>query len=164
MNILYPESLGYKSKDYRRTSDGIMVADIGFKKQLWALDPELDVVWDPWAKKWEIWRFPGQKEKKVKRIDDKAFNMMTVQTKDRTFRELGADILLRLQQGDPTRYSLEQLVAYFDQMDDNIKRAKEKAFRDKIEAISRDTFSYIRNVVRIQVPKSLKVRNAIVGE
>ena len=29
-------------QDYRRTNDGVMVADIGFKKQLWALDPELE--------------------------------------------------------------------------------------------------------------------------
>lgn len=153
----------YRSRDYRRTSDGVMVADVGFKKQLWALDPELDVVWDPWGKKWEIWRFPGQKEKKVKVIDDKARNMLVVQTKDRTFRELGADILLKLQQGDPTRYSLKQLVAYFDRMDDNIKRAKEKEFRNKIEAISKDTYKYVKGILQIQVPTSLKVRNAITG-
>ena len=131
------------------------MADVGFKKQLWALDPELDVVWDWGSSKWEIWKFPGQGNKKIKRVDHLSFHLMTVQTGKRSFRELGADILLKLQQGDTHRYSLKQLVSYFDQMDDNINRAKEKAFRDKIEAISFDTFDYARGVLKVSVPRTL---------
>jgi len=112
--LLLQKGKEMKSKDYRTTCDGVMVADVGFKKQLWALDPELDTVWDWGSNKWEIWRFPGQAKKKVKRIDNKAFHMLTVQTQGRTFRELGADILLKLQAGDPTRYTLKELCAYFD--------------------------------------------------
>ena len=41
-------------QDWRRTEDGVMVADLGFKKQLQALDPELDVVWDWGSARWEI--------------------------------------------------------------------------------------------------------------
>ncbi len=162
-------------KDYRTTSDGIMVADIGFKKQLHALDPELDVVWNKRLQLWEIWRFPGQK-KLVKKVDEKAFHMMSVQTKDRTFRELGADIILKLQQGDPTRYSLEELVAYFDKMDDNIQRAKERDFMNYVSSVTIDNFDYMRGVLKVQVPKrfedvaikidvpkSYKVRRAIGG-
>lgn len=146
---------GPSFKDYRSTSDGVMVADVGFKKQLWALDSELDVVWDWGARKWEIWRFPGQKGRKRKRVDHLAHHVMTVQTKGRTFRELGADILLKLQKGDPTRYSLEELVRYFDQMDENIRRAKEKAFRDYIESIALETFDYVRGVLKVQVPRKI---------
>ena len=153
-----------KSKDYRTTKDGVMVADIGFKKQLWTLDPELDIVWDWGSSKWEIWRFPGQAKKKVKRMDHKAFHMMTVQTQKRTFRELGADILLKLQVGDPTRYSLNELCAYFDQLDDNIQRAKEKDFRNKMRDVVFDTFDYVRGVTKIQVPLKYKLRRAIGGD
>jgi len=150
-------------KDYRVTDDGVMVADMGFKKQLWALDPELDVVWDWGSSRWEIWRFPGQAKVKKKRMDEKAFHMMTVQTKGRMFRELGADILLKLQAGDPTRYSLKQLCDYFDQLDENIMRAKRKALSDKIQAMALDTFNYARGVLQIQVPRNLKIQRAIGG-
>jgi len=150
-------------KDYRRTDDGVMIADIGFKKQLWALDPELDVVWDWGSCRWEIWRFPGQANIKKKVVDNRAFHMMTVQTKGRTFRELGADILLKLQAGDPTRYSLDELCAYFDRMDDNIMRAKEKELRNMIESIALDSFDYARGVLKVQVPKKFKIQRAIGG-
>jgi len=147
----------------RTTNDGVMVADIGFKKQLWALDSRLDVVWN-WGKhKWEIWSFPGQEKKPKKVFNNRAIHIMTVQTKNRTFRELGADILLKLQAGDTTKYSLKQLVAYFDQMDDNIQRAKEKEFREKIRDIALDTFDYARGVLKIQVPQTYKLGRAIAG-
>jgi hypothetical protein len=134
-----------------------MVADVGFKKQVWALDPELDVVWD-WANsKWEIWKVPGQGKKKTKRIDHKAFHDMTIQTQKRNFRELGADILLKLQAGDPTRYTLKQFIAYFDQMDENIQRAKEKAFKARMDAAHEETFWYHRGL-RKTVPQNFNVK------
>lgn len=144
-------------KDYRRTTDGVMIADVGFKKQLWALDVELDVVWDWQASKWEIWKFPGQGKRKVKRIDPKAFHVMTIQTQKRTFRELGADILLKLQAGDPTRYTLKEFVAYFDQLDDNIQRAKQKAFKDRMDAAHAESFWYHRGL-RKTVPQNFTVK------
>jgi hypothetical protein len=82
---------------------------------------------------------------------------MTVQTKKRTFRELGADILLRLQEGDPCRYSLKDFVAYFDQLDENVRRAKEKAFTDKLDAMHRETFWYMRGIRRT-VPQSYQIK------
>jgi len=140
-------------KDYRTSNDGVMVADIGFKKQLWALDPELDVVWDWASEKWEIWRFPGQGSKPKKLTDPRATHVMTIQTKKRTFRELGADIILSLQAGDTSRFSLNQLVDYFNKMDDNIQRAKEKQLTNKISDITRESSDYMRGVLKIQVPK-----------
>lgn len=140
-------------KDYRATNDGVMVADIGFKKQLWALDEELDVVWDWGSQCWEIWRFPGQKKKIKKLIDDKAHHVMTVQTKNRNFRELGADILLKLQWGDTQRWSVKELGDYFDKMDDNIARAKENQWRNYFESVALETFDYVRGVLKVQVPR-----------
>lgn len=145
-----------KHKDFKRTNDGAMVADIGFKKQLWALDPELDVVWDRALGKWEIWKFPNQAHVKKKRMLHDCAHIMTVQTKDRSFRELGADILIKLQAGDTTKYSLDQLVAYFDQMDDNIERAKRRDFSNHIESIALDTFDYVRGAIKVQVPRAFR--------
>ena len=142
-------------KDFRTTKDGVTVADMGFKRQLKALDPELDTVWDWASNKWEIWRFPGQTGKKYKKMNHKARHMMTVQTKDRTFRELGADILLTLQKGDPLRYSLNELCAYFDAIDDNLHRAKRKTFEDYIESVTKDTEKYIHCLTG-HVPKAFE--------
>jgi len=164
-----------KFKEFRTTEDSVSVADVGFKKQLAALDPELDVVWDWASHRWEIWRFPGQKNIKKKRMDHRASHMMTIQTKDRTFKELGANIILELRKSDPTRYSLKELCNYFDAMDDNIMRAKENDFYNKINAITTDSFDYMRGVLKVQVPRrfqcgqvidvpqKLKVERAIAG-
>jgi len=143
-------------------NDSTMVADVGFKKQLWALDPELDVVWDWAANRWEIWRFPGQAKVKKKIPNDKAHHVMKIETKDRNFRELGADVLLKLQAGDTHKFSLKQLVDYFNQLDDNVLREKERVLKDKISAMTRDfvNFNYF---FKVQVPQSFKVERAITG-
>ena len=146
-----------KFRDYRTTNDGVMVADIGFKAQLRTLDPELDVVWDWGSAKWEIWRFPGQTGW-IKQMTHNAFHVMTVQTKDRKFRELGADIILKLQKSDPTRYSVKQLCDYFDAMDDNIMRARERAFENYIESVTMESLDYIRGVPKGQVPFSYQIK------
>ena len=146
-----------QSRDWRRTNDGVSVADIGFKKQLRVLDPELDVVWDSGSGKWEIWRFPGQKQIK-KKMDHRALHMMTVQTKDRSFRQLGADIIIQLQASDPRRYSLDELVNYFDAMDDNLQRAKAKALTNRIDSITSENLDYIRDVTKRQVPLSYSIK------
>jgi hypothetical protein len=149
-----------KGKDFKVTDDGVMVADRGFKKQLWALDEELDVVWDWGSEKWEIWRFPGQKGIAKKRVDNLAHHVLTVQTKNRTFRELGADILIQLQKGDPQRFSLKELVNYFDKMDDNIQRAKRKAFKNHLESIRIDNARIFRGSLLKQVPRSFGIKES----
>ncbi len=133
-------------REARWANDAGMAPDKGFTKQLHALDDELDVLWNWAANKWEIWRFPKEGEKQP-------FHMMTVQTKDKSYRELGADILVKLQASDPTRYSLNELVAYFDKMDDNIMRHKRKALDDKISSITNDIQQTMRGVLQVQVPK-----------
>ncbi len=139
-----------KFKEYRKTKDAVMVADVGFKKQLRTLDPELDVVWG--GTKWEIWRFPGQGKRLRKLADPRATHVMTVQTQERTFRELGADILLKLQAGDLTRFSLKEIVAYFDAMDDNIQRAKAKNFENWFDDRRREVAWFTRGL-RVSVPR-----------
>lgn len=129
-----------------------MVPDKGFLKQLHALDEELEVVWDWGSEKWEIWRFPKDGRK--------PFHCLTVQTKDRTYRELGADILVKLQLGDPWRYTLKELTAYWDEMDNQILRRKRKALSDRVKHIALETFNYI-NIPMFQVPENIKVRRAI---
>jgi hypothetical protein len=99
---------------------------------------------------------------------------MTVQTRGRTFRELGADILLNLRKGDLTKYSLKEICNYFDAMDDNIQRAKEKDMENWFTDRRKEADWYTRGL-RLSVPKrflagsimlegptkALKVRRAI---
>ena len=57
-------------KEQRVTEDAVFNIDISFKKQLFALEPELGVVWDWAGERLEIWKFPGQKTLK-KKMDHK---------------------------------------------------------------------------------------------
>ena len=157
-----------KFNEYRAENDAVMVADVGFKRQLRALDPELDVIWDWGASKWEIWRFPGQKDLK-KKVNEKAHHVLTIQTQGKKFRELGADILLKLQAGDTQKFTLKQLTNYFDQLDRNIQREKERKLLNNISAMNRDFLEI--GVFKKTVPKeylfetknSLRVRRVITG-
>lgn len=141
-------------KDYRKTNDAVAVADIGFKRQLRALDPELDLVWN--GNKWEIWRFSGQGKRVRKLSDPRAVHVMTVQTQDRSFREVGADILLKLRAGDTQRFSTKELCDYFDAMDDNIERARTKKLENWLEDRRIETAWYTRGL-RISIPKRFMV-------
>jgi len=121
--------------------DAAMIASPGFIRQLHALDKRLQPVWNFTKERWEIWCFPGQEEKQ-KRWNSKAYYVMTVQTKDGDYRELGADILIKLQKGDPTRYTLEQLVAYFDELDRNIQREQNRRLMERIGYLNKEWVKY----------------------
>ena len=147
-----------------------MVASLGFKKQLWVLDKALDVVWNEAIKRWEIWKFPGQEEKKKKFWNDQAFHVMTVQTKEKDYRQLGTDVLLSLQKGDTRKFSVKQLADYFEAMDRNIMREREKKFLDEVHARNKD-WAWYATAVRQPVPReyifetpsTLRVQRAIAG-
>lgn len=139
-------------KEFGNLGKGIMVPDRGFTKQLHVLDEELEVAWDWGSSKWEIWRFPKNGEE--------AFHVMTVQTKDKEYRELGADVLLRLQKGDPARFSAGQFVKYFEEMDNQMRRRKEKEFRNLINDIATDSFLNLHCKI-IQVPQEYAVERAV---
>lgn len=138
-----------------------MVPDRGFTKQLKALDKELDVMWNWGSEKWEIWRFPENKE---------SHHVLTVETKDKTYRQLGTDILLKLQMCDTHRYTLKQLIAYFDELDNQVERRKREEFENKMKDAVDEIWKFHWRPggigfgevpIRIQVPKQLKVRRVI---
>jgi len=151
----------YSFKQWRKKNPADMYPDRGFTKQLKALDKELDVLWNFLGSKWEIWRFPEFGE---------PHHVLTVETKNKTYRELGADILLRLQQIDSSRYTLNEMLAYFDEMDNQVQRRKEKEFR----AAMMDRFDEVWKFhwrpggmgageipIRIQVPQKYRVRRVL---
>ena len=123
-------------QDYRTKNDPGMVPDRGFRKQLKALDPTLEVVWDWGAEKWEIWCVPGSERL--------PYHVTTVQTKNRTYRELGADILVSLQQSMHLGY--DNIIKYLDEHNEQIIRRKRQDFLDKISWAVRDNFSTIHSV------------------
>lgn len=129
--------------DFRTTTDAVMIPDPGFVRQLRILDPELFVQWNWLLKRWEIWRKPRGKE---------PFFCLRIENQNKTFRQLGADILLKLQAGDPHRYSLNQLVQYFDAIDQHVKTTKQRDFVNKIEAIGKESRWYMAGL-RVQVPR-----------
>ena len=94
MKTKHPQNLQCSPsfRDYRKLNDAAMTPDKGFVKQLKMLDKEFEVVWDWSSEKWEIWKFP-------KEFGKEPYHVTTVQTKDKNYRELGADILLQLQWG-----------------------------------------------------------------
>jgi len=130
-----------------------MVPDKGFRKQLHALDPELEVVWDWGAEKWEIWRFP--------KSGAACHHVMTVQTQGRSYRELGTDILLKLRAGDTHKFTTAELIRYFDEMDLQQQRRKRKDLINKIKDITKETINYQLGVIQVQVPQNMRVRRAI---
>lgn len=140
-------------REYRQLNDATMTPDKGFVKQLKMLDKEFEVVWDWGSSCWEIWKFP-------KELGKEPYHVTTVQTKNKGYRELGADILLNLQWGQPDRFTLDELVNYFDELDNQRRRRKMKAFRTKIEDITRETKVYV-NTLLMQVPKSLSIERAV---
>jgi hypothetical protein len=113
-----------------------MVPDKGFRRQLKALDNSFEVVWDWGGEKWEIWSFPA---------DGKLpYHVTTVQTKNRTYRELGADILVSLQQSMSLGY--DNIIKYLDEHNNQIQRRKRQDFLDKIQWAVRDNFATIHSV------------------
>lgn len=154
--ILHPTAKDYPSfRQWRKKHDPVMRPDKGFTKQLKCLDPEYDVVWDWGANKWEIWKFPKNKPE---------YHVLTVETKDKTYRQLGTDIILKLQEGAVwNRFTLNELTAYFDEMDNQVRRRQAKDFVNKIEAITKETFNYQMGIQQIQVPRKYKIRREIDG-
>lgn len=129
--------------DYRTTNDAVMIPSPFFIKQLRTLDPLLYVQWDRISMRWEIWKKPKGKP---------PYMVMRVQNQDRSYRDLGADILLKLQEGDPWRFTEREFLAYFDAMDDAIQESKRRALLNKVESVRKEHLWWIRGL-RVQVPK-----------
>jgi len=140
----------FKKFNLTKNTNPGMVPDRGFTKQLKKLNPDYEVVWDDAIHRWEIWRVTKDGRPPV--------HVTTFQTKGRKYREVGQDVLLRLQMFD--NFTTKQLIDYFEEMDRQIARKKAKAFRDKIDAIARETFINIHCKI-IDVPAKIAARRAI---
>lgn len=139
-----------------------MVPDRGFRKQLKALDSELEVAWNWGSEKWEIWRFPKD--------GGENHYVLSVETKDKSYRELGTDVLLKLQAIAPGRWGAKELIAYFDELDTQNERRKAKEFKNKIRDMGEEIWKFHWRPggmgegeipIRIQVPREIKVRRVI---
>ena len=140
--------------EHKSLDDVVMKPDKGFDKQLKALDPNLFVVWDWASSKWEIWKWRDDAK------DSPPLHVMTVQTAGRSYRELGADVLISLQRFDMRKYSAKQIADYFDEADRQERRRKARDFRNKIESITFESFNFARGVLQIQVPQKWEVLHA----
>lgn len=147
-----PKSLPSFS-EYRHKNSAVMIPDRGFKKQLKAIDSELDVVWDWGSEKWEIWKFPED--------STEPFHVTTVQTKKKSYKELSADVLLQLQRWHPSKVGAKELLAYLEETEEQVRRRKMREFKNKIEAIANETFDYVRGVVKLQVPRKYKIAEVV---
>jgi hypothetical protein len=123
-----------------------MVPDKGFTKQLHALDPEYEVAWDWGSSKWEIWKFPKD--------GSEAYHILTVETKGKGYRELGADVLLCLQRGK--QFTPKQLLSYLEELDRQEHRRKVEAFKQRVKDIALDSFLNI-HCMKIQVPQEYSI-------
>jgi hypothetical protein len=138
---------GISFREQHHINDAGMVPDRGFTKQLKALDPELEVVWNWLTSRWAIWCFPKEDKREP-------YHVMTVETKNKTYRELGQDVLIHLMQLNKERYDTKAVLAYLDEHNRQVQRRKMQDFRNKIEAIAKDTFNFANNVLQVQVPRS----------
>lgn len=140
-------------KDFGNLGKGFIVPDKGFTKQLHMLDEELEVAWDWGSCKWEIWRFPKDGK-------DEPYHVMTVQTKDRSYRELGADILLQLQRIRSEKFSAGKLIKYLEELDNQDRRRRMKDFKNRIKDIAHDSFINIHCKI-IQVPNKYAIERVV---
>ncbi len=146
-------------EDYRVKNDAVMVPDRGFRRQLKCLDDELDVVWNWGQDIWEIWKFPKDKPKEF------AHHVLSVKTKGKTYRELGADVLLKLQGNRKLgELTVNRLASYLNELDDQVLRRKRKEFGTKINDIARETMNYASGVLQIQVPRMTKIGRVVAND
>jgi hypothetical protein len=148
---------------YRVRNHVAMVPDRGFVKQLKKLGENLEVVWDAVSERWEIWEFPK---------DAPGRHITTVQTKNKTYRELGMDVLLQLSQ--MAQLSTMEILDYLEEHNNQMLRRKQRDFSNYIEAVSKETFNYVKGILSVQVSpkapvpilkkaKAVSVKEAICG-
>lgn len=151
--LIQAQQLTPSFRDYRTSHSAVMTPDRGFVKQLKMLNSEFEVLWDWGSENWEIWGVSKGKE---------PYHVLTVKGKGRTYRELGTDILLSLRKGIYWQgLSAKQICDYLDEMDNQERRRKAKDFKNKIESITKETFDYVRGVVKIQVPRKFSLERVV---
>ena len=143
---------GIPFREHHQKDDAVMVPDKGFTKQLKALDPELEVMWDWASAHWSIWHFPK---------DKLPYHVLTVETATKSYRELGQDILLKLQECIHYKVNNLNIVDYIEEHNNQIRRRNEKDFKNKIHAIATDTWAYSNDVLQVSVPRTMIIGEAI---
>lgn len=147
--------LGNKANyaDCRQKNPAAIAPDKGFTKQIKKLNPNYEVVWDSLSELWEIWEYPK---------DNRApFHVLTISGKNKTYRELGQDVILRLTEYSWTRFSAKELADYFDEMDNQVRRRKMRDFRNKIESITLENVDAFRGVTKIVVPRQYSIERMV---
>ena len=149
------EQKKHASHLWRTRNSAEMVPDSGFVRQLKMLCETLEVVWDAVSHVWEIWDFPTDGKE--------AYLVMRVQTAGKDYRELGTDVLLKMQQNlfFSNNLTPKQVCDYLDEMDTQLVRRKEQDFRNRINAKARDTFLWLMGTPMISVPRSYKIERVI---
>ena len=145
---------GISFRDRHHANSAVMVPDRGFAKQLEVLDPELKVVWDWIGERWAIWCFPKAEQQEP-------YHVMTIQAKDKSYKELGQDVLIRLLEIQKERYESDKILAYLEEHNRQVQRRKAKDFSEKIQAITRETYNYARGVLQVQVPRSITMEGVL---
>jgi len=145
---------GIPFRSYHFADHAVMAPDRGFTKQLKALDPTLEVLWNGISQYWSIWCRPmaGLGE---------PYHVLDVVTTGKTYRELGQDVLLQLQRSLKWRAEGYDVIGYLEEHNNQIRRRNEATFRDKIRAISDETFNYVHGVLQVQVPRSLRLQEGL---
>ena len=118
------------------------------------LDKHLDVMWNWVNENWSIWYFPDD-------FGAEPYHVTTVCGKGKSYRELGQDILLSIQQALTFRADPDKLLDYIEEHNNQIRRRREKDFKDKIRQISKETYNYVHGVLQVQVPRAQKVDEAL---
>ena len=153
------ETSGFRGHDgtpfdkYHRAKDPVMVPDKGFTKQLKKIDPDLEVQWDWVNEIWTIWCVPEDGRK--------AYQVTEVCTKGRTYRELGQDILLKIQESVSFTADPDKLIDYIEEHNNQIRRRKAKEFKDHVRQIAKETFNYTHGILQIQVPRNEFIKEAL---
>jgi len=111
------------------------------------LDEEFEFVWDAGGERWEVWKFPKEKM---------GYHVLTIQTKDKSYREIGADILLKIREIQSFHFDAKKIMDYLMESERQERRRKAKDFMNKIEAIAKDTFNYSRGVLQVDVPAKIE--------
>jgi len=155
--VLKAEGIAHLSpsfEDWRTSHFYGMAPDRGFTKQLKMLRETYDVVWDRGSHKWEVWDFPTNGQA--------PYHVATVQTRDRSYRQVGQDVLLELQKGEHLvkDLTIDQLCNYFDEMDNQVRRRKAKEFSTKIQDFARDSFINIHCKL-ITVPREYSIARSV---
>lgn len=145
---------GVRFGAYHRANDPVMVPDKGFTKQLKKIDETLEVQWDWVHQIWTIWCVP-------KELGREPYQVTEVCTKGRSYRELGQDILLRIQESVAFTPDPDKLIDYIEEHNNQIRRRKAKEFKDYIRQVAKETYNYTHGVLQVQVPRTEAIKEAL---